>query len=363
MNQTVQKNRLSHVDLLKCLAMVFMLMYHGTLYRYDILAAGDFVTRLRFLFRTVLSTCVPLFFFVNGYLLFGRPLDLKKHTKKLLRFAVVVSVWMLLLLLIMQPVRGEYLTARQVYDMFWSLQMNWNNHLWYMGVLLCIYVFFPLLKKAYDGDKTVFYWFTAGSFLLVFGNVLLNELATVAGWVLNRRTVFDDFNFFHILTPYASGYFGMGLVYFCLGGVALSLQPRVEAVPAKTRNAAAAGLLLLSCILLGVLGYGYSILQKQLWDVVWNGYDTVFTACMVLCLFVLSLNWKRDSVLLRTVSSNTLGIYLIHDVLNRILLPCFHSAVPLRTVWGTLVYALVLLTVCTALCLLIRKIPVLRNLI
>ena len=73
--------------------------------------------------------------------------------------------------------------------------------------------------------------------------------------------------------------------------------------------------------------------------------------------------WKRDSVLLRTVSSNTLGIYLIHDVLNRILLPCFHSAVPLRTVWGTLVYALVLLTVCTALCLLIRKIPVLRKLI
>ena len=116
-------------------------------------------------------------------------------------------------------------------------------------------------------------------------------------------------------------------------------------------------------ILLGVLGYGYSILQKQLWDVVWNGYDTVFTACMVLCLFVLSLNWKRDSVLLRTVSANTLGIYLIHDVLNRILLPCFHSAVPLRTVWGTLVYALVLLTVCTALCLLIRKIPVLRKLI
>lgn len=357
------KTRLHHVDLLKTLAMVFMLMYHGTLYRYDILAGGDGLTLLRFFFRSILSACVPLFFFVNGYLLFGKSLDLKKHTYKCIRFGVVVSVWMLLLLLIMQPVRGEYLTARQVYDMFWSLQMNWNNHLWYIGVLLCIYVFFPLLKCAYDGNKPVFYWFTAGSFLLVFGNVLLNELSTVAGWVLNRRVVFDDFNFFHILTPYASGYFGMGLVYFCLGGVALALQPRLEAVCAKRRNAIAAILLLISCVLLGVLGYGYSVLGKQLWDTVWNGYDTVFTACMVLCLFVLSLSWKRESKLLRVVSANTLGIYLIHDVVNRILLPVFHSVVLLRSVWGTFVYALVLLTICTVFCLVLRKIPVLKKLI
>ena len=357
------RTRLYHVDLLKTLAMVLMLMYHGSLFPYDILSAGDRITAVRFFFRTILSACVPVFFFVNGYLLFDKPLDLKKHTKRLLRFSLVVSVWILLLLGIMQPVRGEYLSGRQMFDMFWSLQMNWNNHLWYMGVLVCIYLFFPLLKGAFDGNKTVFYWFTAGSFLLVFGNVALNELATVAGWVLNRRVVYDDFNFFHILTPYASGYFGMGLVYFCLGGVAVEVRPRIEAIPAGRRNAAAVLGLVISCALLGVLGYGYSVLQKQLWDVVWNGYDTVFTACTVLCLFVLSLNWKRDSRILRTVSANTLGIYLIHDVINRLLRPYFYSLPFLRTVWGTLVYALVLLTVCTALCLVMRKIPILRKLI
>lgn len=358
------KNRLPYIDLLECIALFFMLMYHCTLYSAHITPDSLPVHYVNYFCSTIQATCVPLFFFVNGYLLFGKPLNLSRHTKKILRLALVSAFWILALLIILQPLQGEFFTWEQLKKEFWSLKMGWNNHLWFMGTLVGLYVFFPLLKTVYDSNKTVFLWFTAVSFVLVYGNSLLNVFLTVFNYVVMHQVViYQSHNFFHIFNPYAGTMLGFPMVCFCTGGIVYHYRERIAAIPAKRRNLAASVGLVLSCGLLFCQGVGYSILAKFTWDAVWFGLDTIFTFINVLCLYLLSLNWKWDIPVIRMVSLNTLGIYLLHDAVMKIVGPYFSAIPQMHTVPGTALYALTVLSVCLIVCLVVKRIPVLKHLL
>lgn len=357
------KNRLPFIDLLECLAIFFVLTYHGWMHNWDFLMEPTLERYGAYFSRTILSTCVPLFLFVNGYLLFSRPLDLKKHVKKTVRMMLVTMVWMVLLLLVMQPVYGQTLTWEEFWDGFWNLKMGWNNHLWYMGTLVCIYIFFPLLKQAFDTNRKVFYYFTAAAFIMVFGNALINQAITTFNYmVLHKAEAMYNFNFFHMFNPFYR-VINYGFVYFCGGGIAFSLQERIEAIPAWKRNTAAAVGIVVSCALLFCLGLGYSWIYHSVWEVVSYGYDTLFTLCNVICLFVLSLSWKKDVWLVRTISCNTLGIYFVHSVFHILFTNALGPVHGLQTPVGTLLYSLALLAVSLLFCLIVKKIPVLKKLI
>ncbi len=272
-------------------------------------------------------------------------------------------IWAVILLLVLQPVHGQHLSLGQMWQMFWNLEMGWINHLWFMGTLVGIYLLYPLIRMAFDGNRRIFYYFTAVCVLLSFGNTLLNAGVTALLTVLRGTpTVYDNFAFSYIFDPFASS-IGYALAYFCIGGILFTLEDRIRAVAPKKRNLMAALGILLSCGLLWFLGVSYSILSRRLWDVVWDGYDSVFTLCNVVCLFILSLSLKKDTWLLRTVSCNTIGIYFTHDVLNRIMKVRLPAVDWLYSVPGTLVYALILLSCSLLLCLMMRKIPLVSRLV
>ncbi len=72
--------RYDSIDLIECIAMLFVVMYHSTTVPYDFNQSA--YECVNYFIRAILSTCVPLFFFANGYLLINKKFDLKKHLKK-----------------------------------------------------------------------------------------------------------------------------------------------------------------------------------------------------------------------------------------------------------------------------------------
>lgn len=358
------KKRFAHVDLLKCLAIYFVLIFHGTLYNFAIWKNAPMLHVLRLFSRTILSTCVPLFFFVNGYLLLPKKLDLKRHTLRTGKLMLQTCFWMVFLRLILQPFYGEYYTWEQLKEICWQLKNGWNNQLWFLEVLIGIYLLFPLLKGAWDAGWKNFCWFAAVTALLVFGNDLTNMGMTLFNLFVkkefylyqNSLPVFYNFNPFNWK-------FLMGLAYFCLGGVAYLMEERLLRLPGKWRNAAAVVGMALCCFMLGMIGWRFTLYCKELWDVVWNGYSTVFTLGNVLALYVLSLNLKREIPLVRLISANTLGIYLIHDLIHKCLSGYATQFAFLRTVTGTMVYAAALLLISLGICLVLKKIPLIKYLI
>lgn len=359
-----RKSRLHHIDLLKCIAIYFVLVFHCTLYNNTVYPGMPWMALLRYFSRSILSVCVPLFFFVNGYLLLSRPMDLKKYTLKVLHLMVITCFWVLFLLLVLQPYYEYYYTWDSFWKSCWELRDGWNNHLWYMSSLISLYLIFPILKSAYDGNRKAFYWFACVVIFQVFGSST-TDLGVTAYRVLARNEYYMHYNnlpVFYMFNPFSHRP-GLALAYFCTGGILWELEQNLLEIPSWRRNLAAGVGLLFCCGVFSILGWRFSLCQGQVWDLVWNGYNTVFILGSVLCLYVLSLNWRREIILVKLISSNTLGIYLIHDLLHKWLTPYVTQFVVMQSLPGTLVYAAGLLLISLGVCLVMRKIPVVKYLI
>lgn len=86
------EDRWSYIDILECIGIIFVIMYHTSTYNYDCLETNNALYVVRYLSRSLLSTCVPLFFFANGYLLFNRKFDLRKHIYKILKIVQSILI-------------------------------------------------------------------------------------------------------------------------------------------------------------------------------------------------------------------------------------------------------------------------------
>lgn len=359
----MERKRLTYIDLLEAIAIFLVILYHSTLYTYDFMSESTLLHYLYFYFRTILATCVPLFFFANGYLLFSKEFVLRKHILKMTKLIILTIVWAIISLLILQVINHESLSFHELLKAVWEWKQGWINHLWYMGALICIYIFFPLLKNAYDANYQVFIYFTIVVAILTIGNTAINQFGTIiANSLLKKGVIYDGTNFFNIFNP-LRGIHGYSFVYFCVGGIMYRFKSTIERIDVKKRNLFSALGLLLSCCGLFIIGLSYSRKYGWVWDVVWNGYDSGFTFVNVILIYILCLNWTRDSDCVRLISNNTLGIYFIHALLISYFKPLalcydFTMNLPFNFLFAAFILALSL-----AVCLIIKKIPIVSNLV
>ncbi len=368
MAQTVEhsqiRDRYAYIDLLKVLAIVFVLLYHTTNLTYDFLAEeNNLLYYLRYYLRTILSTCVPLFFFVNGFLLFSKPLNLKKHIRKSIRLVVLTFVWGIITTLILTVIRGQPMSLQELFVSVWEWQFGWTHHLWYMGALVCLYVFFPLLKTAFDHQQTVFSYFIAITAVLTFGNTALNHAGTIVLQNEHGSSALLAYNWFNMFNPFRD-IPGYAFVYFCVGGCAKEFVKVIQENRQKS-NWIASISMLASMGLLCALAVTLAKLSGTLWDIVWCGYDTIFTFVNVVCLFVLCTNYKgkRAKGLISLLSANTLGVYLIHYPYVYWLESYVEKMPFLSNVAGNMLFAAVVLCISLLSALLIKKIPLLKHLL
>lgn len=171
--------RFVHIDFMETIAIFFVILYHCASFSCDFLSESTITNYLIYFSQTILSTCVPLFFFANGYLLFSKEFNLRKHLFKMVKLILLTLLWASVTLCILQLVRNEYFTVTEFIKALWNWKQGWINNLWYMGALICIYIFFPLLKIAYDKNIHVFFYFTIVCALFTIGNTSINHFATL----------------------------------------------------------------------------------------------------------------------------------------------------------------------------------------
>ncbi len=354
------KNRIVWVDWLETIGIFFVILYHSTLYSSDFLSDPSPIIYLRYFLKTILSSCVPLFFFANGYLLFNKPLNLKKHIKKTIRYIFLAFIWGAITMLLLMPIRNEYLSKG---ELFWAViqwKQGWINHLWYLGTLVCIYIFFPLIKIVHDNNKKVFYYFVIAAFILTFGNVILNHFHTMVFFFIDGTTTIQGYNFFNIFNPFREIY-GYSLVYFCCGGLISSdYIDRTLHISVKIRNTISILCIFLSALGLGGIGILYSSMSNKMWDIVWNGYDTIFTFIIVISIFVLSLNCKKQHRMISLISKNTLGIYFLQGIIIALTRPIIQTIPRLCCFSFNLIYAAAVLLICLGITVIIKKVPLLK---
>lgn len=371
MRSELKSSRIAWVDLLETLAIFMVVAYHCTAYigGRDLASAGSSFY-IYYFFRSILAVCVPLFFFVNGYLLFRQEFSFPKHLKRILKFILIAIFWYAATLAFMGLFHMEQIRSSGLISTLTSLKTG-INHLWYLGALVCIYLIFPLLKVVYDRNKTVFKYLAIICLVLTLGNSLLNEGFTFVNAIMGKPGLFVETNFFSIFNP-LRGVYTFSFMYFCLGGLANIYQDKIQSFAMRRRKLVAICGVIVGWLGLFGVGVLYSRLTGQVWDNVWHGYDTVWGLCAATGIFLLSLTYSRRSRFLEVVSRNTLGIYLIHmliifavsqlidDTIAAYLSPITASSLPIILL-GNFIYTGVIFILSLLISMLLRRIPLLQR--
>lgn len=361
--------RMPSIDFDEALAMFFVVLYHSHYYTTNFVEYGASAFPY-YLLNGLLSTCVPMFFLVNGYLLFRKELNLRKHIIKTVRLTVVTIIWSFIIPVVLCPITGYEPTTKELLSWGWYRTMGWNDQLWFIGALVCIYIFFPILKVAYDKYRPAFLFFAAVCTIMTFGVVLLNQVISVALCGLFNRGSLFDFNYFASFDPFR-GIHGYSFVYFCLGGLLWDKRGALLKRAPNKRVALAVATLVISSALLAAWGWLASSVNGKLFDTVYHGYDTVFVLANTLALFVLGLSYqgkaKTPHRFILAVSQNTLGILYVHNMVRVTLNLLVDSSGALTQLCSNLIgsafYALIILSISLGIVCILKKIPVLKQLV
>lgn len=355
------KERYQYIDLLESIAMLMVIIYHSCLTKWYCLD-GSLYGYFEYYFNSLLSMCVPLFFFANGFLLLNREFHLKKHIIKTAKLILLLLFWGAVKLLVLMPIKGEFLTLRGYLSDLYNMRYLWISNHWYIAVLISVYFFVPIIKATFDSNYKAFLFFAVICFILTIGNTAVNEFKTILSVIMHRPTVSEHYNFFKELNPLRE-IKGYAFVYFCLGGILGKHKERIIAVDRKKRVIIAAIGMTISTVCLTLIGMMYSNLKNAVWDNVFFGYDTIFTFVNVILLFSVLVDYRKNIKLIYLISSNSLGIYFIHDIFTNLFTlftdkhEIFHNVIA-----GTAV-SIVILLISLLLTLCINKIPILSNMV
>ncbi|KAB1155864.1 acyltransferase [Flavobacterium luteum] len=357
------KKRYDFIDLLKAIAIFFVVMFHFNYLQIDFLIGNDNISYINYFIKSILCTCVPLFFFVNGALLLNKSsLDLKNHIFKMGNIIILTVVWGIITLLALSIIRNEKLSFLEVIKGVYYLKDGWINHIWFLEALICIYIFFPLIFHVFKNNVNSFYFFFACVMLLTFGNSFISNCATVISFLSQKmldsqltQNHFKEFNPFRGMHGYSIG-------YFLLGGL---LFYHKDFINRKKYRLIAIITIPLSMLLLFLYGVIVSKKQNQIWNIVWYGYDTIFALILVAAIFVLSLKYQHKGIFgkgIHLIGENSLGIYFLHIIIGDFLKPFYSEIEFNQTIVVNIIFASIILLSSLFIVLLFKKIPIVKHL-
>jgi surface polysaccharide O-acyltransferase-like enzyme len=357
-----EKNRIAEIDLVKAIAMYFVVLYHNYFVDIDIVHRPGFSTYGAYGLLALLSTCVPLFFLINGGLILNRSFDLNRHLKKMGSILLLFGFWSLITVLIQNELRGHVASKKDLIK--WAIypKLGWNNHLWFLQALFVLYLFTPLIKLAYETQPRYFKFFFWFITILTIGDHFAENVINVGMCLLKKDFKIYRPDLFGFFNPVHNGYW-YPFVYFMLGGLFIKNR---DSYLLHRQWKKALWILPASMAILAAIGVIFSKEASSIYDIAWYGYDTIFTLINVIAVFILALkvceHWKPNG-LIRAISQNTLGIYLIHIIVGQIM----DRYLPLKHVSGSIFlnapYAVLVLLLSLTIAIGIKQVPYLRALV
>lgn len=227
--------------------------------------------------------------------------------------------------------------------------------MWFLQALFVVYVFYPLIKHVYDNAKSLFYWFLAVTAILTFGNETIAILVNFAEYVLGVNYLDFSYNFFGDFNAF-KGVYGYPIVYFMVGGII----PQIKKLP---RHKLIVGILI-SWFALALYGCMMTFSNKEVYDIVFMGYDKIFTLALTIFIFLLisQISIKKESMIVTRISASTLGIYCIQQPIVALAKRTFPNFIGANLLFNFFSAVLILL-VCFYIISLLKKVPGIRKLI
>lgn len=267
----------------------------------------------------------------------------------------------------MSMINDEILSLEEFIYQLKTWKNGWIQHLWFLQQLFIIYLLLLFIKPSFDHRPNAVKTFLAIFSILTIGNGTMTMIANIIS-IKSVGTLFSAsfYNFFNNFHPFPSSRGGM-LFYFLLGGlIASSIRKELCSKPPLFVTAI---VLILSMSCNYLYGMYISLVSQEIFNIVGNNYFSPFTALNVICFYSISLRLgcyclKRNGILTKLlvlISKNTLGIYLIHMPVGK-LMDRYIGSYFKGGLFLTCVHSILLLIVSLVIVLCAKKIPIVKKL-
>lgn len=369
------RGRVQYLDLLKAVSIFLVVFCHFVLLPES--AAAN-------LWMSACWMAVPVFFMVNGALLFARPFQWKKHIRKTIGVYCVFVAWKAVYLLLIPPATGTAVTSGvwQILTylfLFGELPEIINGHLWFIEALLAVYLVYPVFRLAYEAGKTkggiggrALLWFFAAAALFCTDGLYSLE---ILGDMLRRAGISFGLSFQSLTVFQPFGKYGNMLGFFLLG----ALLDGCGKGTSETRSGRAHPVQrLLGCCMLAVglaalWGVKWFLSGRPEWDglLLQEGYRHVPVILMAVGLFLLCRDirirtaWLAAAV--EALASRTLGIFYVHWLMGWLLVnplaAWFMTHGIAFGVWTNVLKNIVLMVPAFLVTLILERVPVVRKMV
>lgn len=293
---------------MRAIAAWMILMYHFGVFP----IATECAPLINVYIRSLMSCCVPVFFFLTGVLYARRGLCFKKGFVRASKLFVLTLVWALLLWPILALEKGGDLGLNLYVSGVLTLQQGVINCLWFLPALAILYLVLPFFCIVAAKDRPVLRRITVFIVVLVFGIDTLSRFADMVFWITGSQILLKAVGFINLFNP-LRGIYGFSIAFCLVGmcweefGVAISFRHAVLG-------------LLLAPAPLSVYVFTRLRLTGEGYDPVWYGYGCVTTLIVVLCLFALCAKFCVSGTsgtpmvkALSFIGKNSFGVYLLHQ--------------------------------------------------
>ena len=226
------KSRLIQFDLLRILAIFFMMLLHIAGSNWDWTAVDSFEWNTFNVYDSIARCCVPIFVMISGMFFLGDDRSESIgyiYKKRIPRLVIAYLFWSTLyslyVNLILQNDSGVELKKQIVIDI-----LNGHYHLWFVPMMIGLYMVVPFLKKICSDKKTEEYYIIL-MLVFTFG---LNILKLIPQSDIFVYGILANFNLYMVLGY--TGYFVIGhyistypvkcrteKLFYVLGGVSAIL--------------------------------------------------------------------------------------------------------------------------------------------
>lgn len=352
----MKKIRYYNIDLIKVIALYFVILIHNFNSNVNFMLDGSIEVYLSYAIRLLIEA-VPIFVFVNGFLLIGKKFELKKHIKKIIKIFSLIFIWSIIYILLFSLIDGHNINLKHIISnvLITNISSPYTGILWFLQNLICLYFIYPLLKLAYDKDKSIYnYIFIIVAFFSVgvnFINLILQLITNI--FKMNNLTNWINI-FLGNYNPLSNLYF---IFYFMLGGY---VHDNIDKIKKYKK------ILLISALIgsISIIIYGiwYSNLIGYFYSSNFN-YNTIFLTIFIVGIYTATINYegknKYTSKVIEFCGKNSLGIYFIHIVVTRILA----KYIFFQSLGLTLLYGILILIISSIFTYILTKIPYIKKII
>lgn len=332
------------LDLLKILSCIAVVILHVA----GIIATRNSEYTVNSAIYYTAGFAVPIFFMVNGNLLLNKSnINYKYIIKKILNILFVIFLWNVLIFL------AKLIIKKEKINPFYAslnnlIQREYFWQFWFFGSLIVIYLMLPVIYKYWHDLKIAVV--ITGSLISI--SVFIDLISLIRSFSGESIIQINTIQTFRLWTWFS---------YYLIGGL-LGKKKFKDYILKHVSRIANFYIFIVMTLIVNIYQYGVG---HYLYNTPYAEYfyDNIFTFIWNISLFVLfyrneSLKY-RDNKIVKLISDNTMGIYIVHVTVIKIITHFYKFNTPINNI--CLIF---IVFVCSLIIsLVISKLPIVNRLV